>query len=1430
MLRRNKKLNKIAAMLCSLSLALIMGGNCALLAGATDGAVKAGSEEKAGIGSEMSVDAENAVPIGGGFAASGQSGSVGYSAVMYDETNGLITSDANYILGSSDGYIWIGSYSGIFRYDGNVFEKIDHSEGLTSARGLFEDSKGRIWVGTNDNGVVVIDGEDITWITYKEGLPSSSIRVFAEDHDGNVYIGTTAGVCYADEKLRIHPMYDERLNEERVLRLDCDLDGTIYGSTQSGKVFSLKDTRVHQVFESSDLGISKITTMIADPEHIGYVYICTEDSYLYHGRFGSMTNGMKRISVYPLSGIHWINYDCGRIWISSINQVGYLDENNQFNLLEDLPVDSGIEMMTSDYQGNLWIASSNQGVVKIVSSNFLDMTGKRGLNKELVNTTCILDGVLYVGTDSGLRVLENGSLVTNALTKFIADARVRCIISDRQKNLWIATFNHSLGVVCLQRSGKIVNYTVEDGLPGNEIRCISEASDGSILVGTNEGLAVIKNEEVVRCVDASSGLKNNVFLTICEGDNGNILAGTDGDGIYVIQGVGIDKIGRTKDLTSDVVRRIKKDNIDDLYWVVTSNSIEYLKDGAITPVTTVPISNNYDLFFDDNNGIWIVSSYGIYNVSRDDMLNDSVTDYRLFTMANGLSSTPTSNSFSCMDADGNIYIAGRHGVCKVNTRQFFRQRMDVKAVLKSVYCGDERILPDEQGRYVLPSADSRVKISAAVLDYTLVDPQVHIYMDGNQKDDVLVAKSKLTPLEYTGMSSGDYTLHLQVLAGSNTQVILENSYSFTKQPRMTELLIVRILGFVLIAAFAGLIVWRVMAGTVIRRQYDEIKHARDEAQRANSAKTRFLANISHEIRTPINTILGMDEMIMREDPANVPKGYFLAMMNYALDIKNASDALLGLINDLLDISKIESGKMHLVEQEYDVSDLLRSIVSMIRVKSTEKELTFDVVVDETVPTRLYGDAGKIKQIVINLLTNAVKYTEKGGLVLSVSMPERQDDIIKIRYSVKDTGIGVKAEDKEKLFTAYERLDEQKNSAIQGTGLGLDISRRFAELMGGTLVCESVYGEGSDFILTIEQKIVDRTPIGFFVEHDESVASGPYVPQFIAPDADVLVVDDTPMNLTVIKGLLKATKIFVTTAESGEECLEKMKTTRFNVVLLDHMMPGMDGVETVAKIRETDKDIPVYALTANASVGEEFYRSKGFTGYLAKPIDSLALEKTIMKHLPEEIMYKPTMEDAVAEPETMPEDLDWIREIPEISVDEGIKNSGGISSYIYSLKLFLDTIDGNAKVISDAYENDDIRLYTIKVHALKSSARIIGALEFSAFCASLEDAGNKKDKEYIDMNTEDLLRRYLEFKGKLSKLSAAQEPDNADDKEDIPPEELADAYSALKDVVPQMDYDAVEFILNHLKEYRLPKEDEEKVAELTQKLKVFDWEGMEELIK
>lgn len=391
---------------------------------------------------------------------------------------------------------------------------------------------------------------------------------------------------------------------------------------------------------------------------------------------------------------------------------------------------------------------------------------------------------------------------------------------------------------------------------------------------------------------------------------------------------------------------------------------------------------------------------------------------------------------------------------------------------------------------------------------------------------------------------------------------------------------------------------------------------KDAANASNKAKSDFLANMSHEIRTPMNAIIGMDEMILRTSPVE-------PVRKYALDIQSAGKTLLSIINDILDFSKIESGKMELVPVEYGFSSVMNDVVNMTMNKARDKGLEYDLKISEDIPSVMLGDEIRIRQVMLNLINNAIKYTSSGKVSVSVSF-DRDKQMLCV--SVADTGIGIREEDIGKLFGSFQRLDENRNRNIEGTGLGLNISMHFVKMMDGDIDVRSVYGEGSTFTAYMKQTVVDGTPVGDFAQNllKMQERKDEFKPAITAPDARILVVDDNDMNIEVIKGLLEVTKIKIWTAVSGAECIEAVRENAFDIIFLDQMMPGMSGVQTLEVMRKENlaEGTPVIALTADAIVGaRDNYLKEGFTDYLSKPIMYDALEVVLEKYLDKKLVKK-----------------------------------------------------------------------------------------------------------------------------------------------------------------------------------------------------------------
>ncbi|MCR4793113.1 MAG: response regulator [Lachnospiraceae bacterium] len=601
----------------------------------------------------------------------------------------------------------------------------------------------------------------------------------------------------------------------------------------------------------------------------------------------------------------------------------------------------------------------------------------------------------------------------------------------------------------------------------------------------------------------------------------------------------------------------------------------------------------------------------------------------------------------------------------------------------------------------------------------------------------------------------------------------------------------------------------------------ELQKQKDIADSANEAKSRFLASMSHEIRTPINAVLGMDEMILRESGEKNIRAY-------ASDIKSAGRTLLSLINDILDLSKVEEGKMEIIPVQYDLSLLINDLLNMIRERADKKGLKLCVNVDPEIPRYLTGDEIRIRQCAMNLLTNAVKYTEKGEVALEVSHEREDDDHIMLKITVRDTGIGMKEADMENLFSPYKRIEEERNRAIEGTGLGMSITRQLLGLMGSDIAVQSEYGKGSVFSFSIRQETVSEEVIGDF-SGEKDVSSGSsyeYRELFHAPDARILVIDDTEMNLTVITSLLKKTQIVIDTAMSGEEGIRLVGRNDYDVIFIDHMMPDMDGIETLEHIRNTDRGsrVPAVALTANAVSGaREKYLKAGFTDYLSKPVDGTRLEKLLHNLIPADKIKVPedTERTDNKDNSTLP---GWIKDVSDLDVRDGIKNCGSESGYLSVLNVFHQTAADKADEIERSFTNEDLEKYSIKVHALKSSARIIGAGELSKLAEELEKAGKSGEVTTVHDKTATLLEMYRALDEKLKKLDP-----ETDDLPVIESEAMKEAYQTIYEIAQSMDYGLMEEMLADLKGYKLSGSDANNVSKIERMLTELDWDGIIQLV-
>ena len=603
---------------------------------------------------------------------------------------------------------------------------------------------------------------------------------------------------------------------------------------------------------------------------------------------------------------------------------------------------------------------------------------------------------------------------------------------------------------------------------------------------------------------------------------------------------------------------------------------------------------------------------------------------------------------------------------------------------------------------------------------------------------------------------------------------------------------------------------------------DEIKRVRHQAEKASIAKSEFLANMSHEIRTPMNAIIGLNDIIMEECGDT-------EIYAHAKDVQSAAKSLLAIINDILDLSKVEAGKMELVYVDYYIKVMADEIIGMMDMAASQRGLILKYECDETIPCRYKGDDGRIKQILINIINNAIKFTKKGYVrVYITGKPGRDTDEEMLIFHVEDTGCGIQEKDLGKIFEDFRQVDSKRNRSAEGTGLGLAIVKQLVELMGGTIGVESTYGKGTTVTIMIPQKIVDVRPVSEMPEIPQSERKMTDI--FTAPGVKVLIVDDNVINRKVARGFLKNYAFDLTEAGSGPEAIELVRSVRYDIIFMDHMMPGMDGIETAEIIRKDCGEngiTPVMvALTANAMEGmREHFLECGFQDFIAKPLDRKELNQLLLRWVPEKYRQRES-----GEGESNPLDPSDFR-IDGVDMEVAMQYySGDEEGFVDLLELYF--MDGRQKIklLQELVESDILR-YQIEVHGLKSASANIGAMNVSSMARAQENAAVQEDREFISDQFPALLAEYETLLANIGQFLEQRRQEAArKEKLPCPPirelrEQTATALEELKHFRSQESSERVEKILL----YELPKDMEERLLQIRKQLKLYEDDNAEELL-
>lgn len=705
-----------------------------------------------------------------------------YVETIYDSRTGMPYSEANTIAETADGCIWIGGYAGLTKYNGKEFEFVS---GITGVYALMTDSRGRLWISTNDSGIVVYEDGAFHNFTVDDGLPANSTRAMIEAPDGSVYIGTTGNLCRV--WVEGDKITDIMTISGGVYATSLEMYGNkLVGVTNAGNLFVFENDTLLYVVEPR-LENTYYTCVSAVG---GQLLVGTSENYVEEFRiFKNMSVTSRRMELGDFINIRDIKAcSDGRLWVCADNGVGYLKEDNDnswnFYTQHFDGFDASIFDIHEDYEGNIWFASQRCGVMKLAKGRFLDLFSLSGIDAVSVNAVCEYKGNYYCGTDNGLVIIKEGSYgqVENKITELLQGVRIRSIMKDSQGTLWFCTYGKN-GLVSVKEKGYINSINSNRGATDDRFRCMTELHDGTIAVGTADGINFVDDDHVIGTVTQDDGLENSQILSLCEGEDGYLYAATDGAGIYVLKNQKLIKNIRIDDgLTADVVLRLVP--YQDGFFVVASNSLCYMENDVITHLDTFPYYDNFDILIEENEA-YVLTSAGIYEVDARELKRNNITKYRLLNYNDGLTQSITSNAWNFIGEDGRIFFCGNKGVSYFAPDEEIHTSRAYKFGI-SVILNDGMVLNGEDGVFTIPPNVKTFTVKASIRKYSLSDVRTKFYIDGVTDKVNAVSSYDLEPIQITNLKHGTYPVHIQILNEEGTRVLQEGEYLLRKEAHVWE--------------------------------------------------------------------------------------------------------------------------------------------------------------------------------------------------------------------------------------------------------------------------------------------------------------------------------------------------------------------------------------------------------------------------------------------------------------------------------------------------------------------------------------------------------------------------------------------------------------------------------------------------------------------